>query len=106
MSLVSIQLPTAWQTAPIHDVEHILSASYKGGPELHILGAILNDGTNVFVLAGEKGFRAARSGPANNWGIEEHYSGEPLVCGEMWTKVLNLMVEARDLADAEMGRPS
>jgi len=106
MSIVNVPLPKEWATAPIQESEIFFSGSYEGGPELHVLGVLLEDGTNVFVLAGEKGSRAARTSASNGWAIEERYTGEPLVCGDMWRMVLAQMSAARASVEAERGRPS
>jgi hypothetical protein len=77
----------------------------RGGSPAALTGILLDNGSNIYVLAHPGGQRCVRTSPDTDWAVEERFDGERWPeLDDLWRGVLKAVIDGGHEADAEMAR--
>lgn len=107
MSELNLVLPPEWATGEVLLMAP-LAQSVDGAV---LMSFCLTDGSSILGLAWKAGQAVARSSPVTGWAIDEQYAGQmPREAGgtveQMWKVAIDALIEAKQMAEAEFGKPS
>jgi hypothetical protein len=106
-----VRFPEEWVKSRWTKTDALAVATLTAtGSTIALMGGVLEDGTCLYGLAFPGGQRVMRISPETEWAIEERFEGKPRLkdrkpVNNVWRSYVDSLIEAKRMAERELGPP-